>query len=180
MKQSTRKTKIRLYIVICIVILAFLVFDKMREKRAKDDNGVSGASVTTMPQWTMRDMEGNKVSSKLFKGDVVLITFWSIDCETCLEEVTALKDLQAKYAEKGFKIVAVSLDVRDDADVKGFAKGENINYLVLRGTADTVNQFAHVKEVPESFLFNREGNLIYYNLGKIDLGKVNSLIESAL
>ncbi len=178
--KHTRRTKIRLYIVICVIILAFLVFDKMREKRRYGENGIAEASVTTMPQWTLRDLDGNKINSKLFKGDVVLITFWSIDCDACLEEVSVFKDLQTKYGEKGFKILAVSLDARDDVDVKGFARGENINYIVLKGNATMVKKFAHVKEVPESFLFNRAGDLIYYTLGKIDLDKVNSLIESSL
>lgn len=178
MKHSTRKTKIRLYIVISILILAFLVFDKMREK--KDENGLNGSTVTTMPQWTLRDMDGNKISSKLFQGDVVLISFWSIDCDACLEEIVVLKGLQEQYGEKGFKIIAISLDVRDDADVKAFAKGEEINYIVLKGNASVVKKFAHVKEVPETFLFNRQGNLIYYKLGKIDQDKVKSLIEGSL
>lgn len=178
MKHSARKTKIRLYIVISILILAFLVFDKMREKG--NENGANGSTVTTMPQWTLRDMDGNKISSKLFKGDVVMVSFWSIDCEICREEVALLKELQEKYGEKGFKILAISLDVRDDIDVKGFAKGEEINYVVLRGNADVVNKFAHVKEVPETFLYDRKGNLVYYQLGKIDIDKVNSLIENSL
>lgn len=186
MTHGTRRTKTRLYITICILILAFLVFDKMRENRAKlDQEGKSdkvaiATLIKSMPQWDLHDLEGNKVTSEFLKGNIVLINFWSIDCEPCLAEVSVLKDLQAKYADKGFKIVAIVLDVREDDDLEGFVKGEKINYIVLRGDADVVDKFAHVKEVPESFLFDRNGDLIYYNLGKLDETQVNALIESSL
>lgn len=182
MKHNTRRTKIRIYIAICILILAFLIFDKMRENRKLSQEGtekVTVSSVTSMPEWDLQDLEGNKMSYEFLKGDVALITFWSIECEACLDEIPVLKDLETKYSDKGFKIVAVVLDVREDMDIAAFVKGEKINYIVLRGNADIVKKFAHVEEVPESFLFDRKGNLIYYKLGKLDQTELSLLIENA-
>lgn len=181
MRYYKRRTKIRLYIAICILILAFLVFDKMRENREKlIHEGETATSITSMPEWDLQDLEGNKMTYEFLKGDVALMTFWSIECEACLEEIPVLKALETKYSDKGFKIVAVVLDVREDVDISAFVKGEKINYIVLRGNADIVKKFAHVEEVPESFLFDRKGNLIHYKLGKLDQTQINSLIEDAL
>lgn len=48
------------------------------------------------------------------RGRVVLINFWATWCRPCLEEIPALMALERELGERGFDLVAVSLD--DPAD----------------------------------------------------------------
>lgn len=48
------------------------------------------------------------------KGKYTLVDFWASWCPYCIKELPALRDLQAKYADKGLEIVGVA--VRDRAD----------------------------------------------------------------
>ncbi len=48
------------------------------------------------------------------KGQVVLVNFWATWCQACLKEIPALLELQQQYRDKGFTLIAVSLDEPGD------------------------------------------------------------------
>lgn len=182
-KHGTRRTKIRIYIVVSILLIAFLVFDKMRESHKKETEASSVAAkeqIKSMPQWKLYDLKGNLFNSEFLKGDIVLITFWSASCKICLSQVPVFKNLQAKYLDKGLKVVGIVLDERENDDIQAFVKGEGINYIVLRGDTKVAKEFGNISEVPELFLVDRNGNVIKYILGNIDETEISSLIEGLL
>ena len=57
---------------------------------------------------------GKPVSLSAFRGKVpTVLTFWSIYCTTCVEEMAGLQRLYEKYGPEGIAVVAVN----EDADV---------------------------------------------------------------
>lgn len=44
------------------------------------------------PNFSLKDIDGNKVSLNQFRGKTVVIAFWSTWCSRCEEELTFLKD----------------------------------------------------------------------------------------
>ncbi|GIK34193.1 MAG: hypothetical protein BroJett010_07520 [Gammaproteobacteria bacterium] len=48
------------------------------------------------------------------QGQVVLVNFWATWCRACLKEIPALLDLERQYHDRGFRLVAVSLDEPGD------------------------------------------------------------------
>lgn len=44
------------------------------------------------PNFSLKDIDGNKVSLGQFRGKTVVIAFWSTWCSRCEEELTFLKD----------------------------------------------------------------------------------------
>ena len=67
--------------------------------------------------------DGNivKLSDFAGKGKYVLIDFWASWCGPCRAAMPELKELYAKYKDKGFEIVGVSLDSRKEAWLKGIS-----------------------------------------------------------
>jgi thiol-disulfide isomerase/thioredoxin len=68
--------------------------------------GVATASDRIVPV----DAEALGAELAARKGRVVLLNFWATWCRPCLEEIPALMDLESELAERGFDLVAVSLD----------------------------------------------------------------------
>ena len=60
--------------------------------------------------FTAKDMEGNEISLSDYRGKVVLINFWATWCVGCRQEIPHLRDVYAKYKEKGFVIIGISQD----------------------------------------------------------------------
>jgi thiol-disulfide isomerase/thioredoxin len=57
------------------------------------------------------------------KGQVVVVNFWATWCAPCKEEMPALAKLAKDYAEKGVKVVPISVDrVQDAQAAKDFLK----------------------------------------------------------
>jgi len=44
------------------------------------------------PEFTLPDIDGNTISLSAFRGNTVLIVFWSTWCSRCSEELTFLRD----------------------------------------------------------------------------------------
>jgi thiol-disulfide isomerase/thioredoxin len=59
-------------------------------------------------------LDGRKVRLSDFRGQAVLINFWTTWCTACLAEIPALIELQKRHGEK-LVILGVSLDYVPDS-----------------------------------------------------------------
>ncbi|HWB28348.1 MAG TPA: TlpA disulfide reductase family protein [Chitinophagaceae bacterium] len=98
----------------------------------------SGSPGAIAKNFVTTDINGNKLSLADFKGKYVLLDFWASWCIPCRHSNPHLKELYTKYHNKGFDIIGVSDDDRDDsAWRKAVAKdGIGIWHHVLRGFSE--------------------------------------------
>lgn len=128
---------------------------------------VNGA--TKMPSFALESVfDGNVVKSDEFSGDVMLITFFATWCAPCVMEVPTFIELQNKYSDKGFSIVAISVDQAESSEVASFAKKNGINYPVLMATNSVLQAFGGVYGIPTSFMVNRKGEVVKRYTGYVD------------
>jgi thiol-disulfide isomerase/thioredoxin len=118
-------------------------------------------------------VNGDTIRLSSLKGKVVLIDFWASWCGPCRSSNKSLAKLYPKFKDKGFEILAVSLD--DDAESwkKAIVKDKSSWLQVIdKGgweakTAVKWNIFA----LPTSYLMDKEGRLIAMDLEKDELEK---------
>ena len=63
--------------------------------------------------------DGTPFSTADLKGRVILIDFWATWCGPCVEEIPRVKQVYAKYHEKGLEVVGVSCD-EEPADLANY------------------------------------------------------------
>ena len=85
------------------------------------DEGLPDLRGKRAPEFSLRSVEGKKVSLSDYRGKAVLINFWATWCAPCKIEMPWLVALRKQYAGQGFEILGVS---EDDADTPADQAGE--------------------------------------------------------
>jgi peroxiredoxin len=101
------------------------------------------------------------------KGKVVLLNFWATWCPPCRKEVPSMVELYEKLKDKGFEIVAVSVD-RSRSDVVSFVKEYNMNFTVLHDVDSAVSKQYGVFRYPETFIVDRKGVIRQHLNGAVE------------
>ena len=63
------------------------------------------------PDFTLNDLDGNHVTlSEVVGGGPVYINFWATWCGPCKKEIPELIKLYDQFKDRGFKVLAISVD----------------------------------------------------------------------
>jgi peroxiredoxin len=129
--------------------------------------GVAAAAPSAM-DFALQSTDGKTVHLSDYLGkDVVLIDFWSTTCDPCMVEMPHLVDLYRKHKDKGFVVLAVSLDGPESlADVNRVVHDKDMIFPVLLDQETTVvSRFNPKKEMPFAVLIDRSGKVIHKKPG---------------
>jgi len=124
---------------------------------------------------------GKTLELKGQRGKPMLINFWATWCAPCRDEMPAMERLYLKHRERGFMLLAVSVDT-DAALVKPFLAKYHLTFPVaLDAKMDLANTYG-VRALPASFLIDRNGYLTALALGPRawDNRAAHALIEAML
>jgi len=126
------------------------------------------------PDFTTKDLAGNVVKLSGFKGKIVLLDFYAGWCGPCRTEMPNLVKLYAKYKDRGFEIVGISLDA-SAAKAKDYAKSAGITWTATWQApggwkTPIVGQYG-VRGIPATFLIDKEGRIMQAGLRGAALAK---------
>jgi thiol-disulfide isomerase/thioredoxin len=121
-----------------------MIYDNMNETvkqssyakdLAKEIQDLRGGSPGSMAKdFSATDINGNKLTLADFKGKYVLLDFWASWCVPCRKGNPHLKELYAKYKDKGIEFIGVSDDDRDPNAWRKAVEKDGLPWLhVLRG-----------------------------------------------
>jgi thiol-disulfide isomerase/thioredoxin len=114
----------------------------------------------TPAAWTLANNQRAQLSD--YKGKVVLLDFYATWCEPCRAETPHLVQLQKQYAAQGLQIIGLNVGGADDRElVPGYAKEFGIQYPLAFPDDELADFYlADNQNIPQTFLFDRNGNLI--------------------
>jgi thiol-disulfide isomerase/thioredoxin len=105
-------------------------------------------------------LAGLRIKLSDLKGKVVLIDFWATWCAPCEQEMPHLVKLYEKYKDRGFEILAISVDSKSELYKVGpFANTHKLNFPVLFD--DGVSGLYQVRAYPTTIFIDRSGNVRY-------------------
>lgn len=125
------------------------------------------------PDFTQNDPDGKPVHLADFRGRYVLVDFWASWCVPCRAENPTVVKAYAKYKDKNFAIIGVSLDKSKDAWVAAIQK-DGLPWTHVSDLKYWNNQVAKeysVGGVPTNFLIDPQGKIVSTNLRGEDLEK---------
>ncbi|MFH1116009.1 MAG: TlpA disulfide reductase family protein, partial [Pseudomonadota bacterium] len=137
-----------------------------------------------MAEMTLQSPSGKTVSLSQYRGRVVLLHFWSINCPACRMEDPLLQELKRSLGHTGLEILAVNLvdppdQVARHAQSQGTpfpvlfdgGKGFDLQVVTMAGkrTAFVVNSkkeaILEVPGFPTTYIIDPAGNVVAYSVG---------------
>ncbi len=130
--------------------------------------------------FTVPSPNGKTLRLADYKGNVVFLNFWATWCPPCKEEMPAMERLYQRYKDKGFVVLAVSVDAEGAPIVIPFVKEHKLTFPIGLDPKMTLADRYGVRGLPTSFLVDKKGTLVALALGPREWnGKAaHALVES--
>ena len=94
-----------------------------------------------------------------YKGRLVYLDFWASWCGPCKQSFPWMNDMQARYGERGLRIVGVNLDKKLE-DAKTFLTRTPARFDVVFDVEGKTPAAYGVKVMPTSFLIAPNGKVL--------------------
>jgi thiol-disulfide isomerase/thioredoxin len=114
---------------------------------------------TPAPVFTVLSPAGRSLSLTDVKGSVVLLNFWATWCPPCREEMPSMERLYQRYRDRGFTVLALSID-RNLAAVPPFVEGFRLTFPIGLAAKTAVAELYRVRALPTTVLIDRAGQVI--------------------
>jgi cytochrome c biogenesis protein CcmG, thiol:disulfide interchange protein DsbE len=118
------------------------------------------------PDFSVRDSE-HQVALAQFRGQIVVLNFWATWCAPCVEEVPSLVEMQRRLKAKGVTVLAVSIDVDENA-YRQFVRDHNVNLITVRDPDQKVSKLYGTFGWPETYIIDRSGVVRRKFIGPVD------------
>ena len=121
---------------------------------------------TNAPDFSVQDSQ-TKVTLSQFRGQVVVLNFWATWCAPCVEEMPSLVEMQRRMRAKGVTVMAVSIDVDENA-YRQFVKDHGVNLLTVRDPEQKAPALYGTHAWPETYIIDRSGVMRRKFIGAVD------------
>ncbi len=113
-----------------------------------------------------------------YRGKVVVLNFWASWCESCQIEAPLLEHAQSNLQRHGATVLGVTYqDASPDSE--GFVRRYHLTYPIVRDTTGDFARSYGTRQVPESFIINRQGRIVAISRGQIEQSFVNRALALA-
>ncbi|CAN5918067.1 hypothetical protein BH11GEM1_BH11GEM1_09680 [soil metagenome] len=104
------------------------------------------------------------------RGKVVLVDFWTFECYNCLNALPHVKELYAKYKDRGFVVVGVHTPEfareRVPENVRREVSKLGINYPVVIDNDNKIWKAFHNQYWPAAYYADATGKMRFYHFGE--------------
>jgi peroxiredoxin len=108
------------------------------------------------PDFALRAIAGGNVRLSEHRGEVVILTFWSSRCASCVEELAALDRNARTYGAAGLKVFGINVDDDSQRAVR-FADARSVAFPMLLDPDKEVSRRYRIDSLPTTILIDRTG-----------------------
>ncbi|MCL2817788.1 MAG: TlpA family protein disulfide reductase [Clostridiales bacterium] len=137
-----------------------------------------------MPSIVFEDAAGEEFNIEDFRGELLVINFWTTKCQYCVEEMPLFKDKSADYGDEIRFLFINVVGWNGEKKENGLGFFQNNGYEMDLYFC-TINQFARMPEtaslpLPYTIFVDAEGYIVDYHIGKISENRLLAGIHALL
>lgn len=127
--------------------------------------------------FTLMDLDGNEISLSDFNRKVLILNFWATWCPPCREEIPDFVEVYNEYESKDVQFIGVSNE--DISTLKSFVEDYDVSYPILIDDANIMGKWG-ISAIPTTFVFDKNGQIIFKNVGMMTGEQLKNIIEDEL
>jgi len=112
------------------------------------------------PDFALPAVVGSNVRLSEYRGQAVIISFWSSRCSVCAGQLARLDRLYSTYRSSGLVVLAVSVD-DDPMHAEQYARAHAAGFPLLLDTSKAVSRAYAIERLPWIVLIDRSGIVRY-------------------
>jgi peroxiredoxin len=110
----------------------------------------------TAPDFALPAVVGSNVRLSEYRGQAVIISFWSSRCGVCASQLALLDRLYNTYRSAGLVVLAVSVD-DEPMHAEQYARAHAAGFPLLLDTSKAVSRAYAIDRLPSTVLIDRSG-----------------------
>ena len=99
-----------------------------------------------------------------FKGKTVYLDFWASWCGPCRQSFPWMNQMQARYADRGLRVVSINLDQKNEA-ARSFLQRNPATFDIAFDPAGINPKAYAIKAMPTSVLIGADGKVLMVHSG---------------
>lgn len=178
-EKSSSRTIIRLGIFIAVVgaLIGVVLFFSSRLDAQPTYRGGKVVG-KTVPDVTLRAMDGETISLRELSGKTVFVNFFNSWCIPCQEEEPALLEFASQRAnDDNFIFIGI---VRDDSEknVRAWAQGRDLPFTVTFDNNEAASIAFGTTGQPETYAIDANGQVVASLLSRASVDTLNQMWEA--
>lgn len=192
-RRSTTRTYLRFSRLLGCIFAGVLLFEigvrtpAQSDQKSASESAQIGAGYSLVPaslrqpapDLSLTDIDGVKVSLSQYRGHVVLLDFWAVDCGGCVIEIPWYVEFEKKYYNKGLQLLGIDMYGESPTYIRPYMQKSHMQYPVAVGNDEARKRF-RADELPKTILIDREGRIAVSHVGIVDKAMFERDIQELL
>ncbi|MFA5399089.1 MAG: TlpA disulfide reductase family protein [Dehalococcoidia bacterium] len=108
------------------------------------------------PDFTLPSVKGGNIQLSRYRGKVVLLVFWSMNCPSCQKKILLLQEAFDRAGDDRVSIITVHGPAREDV-IKSYCSSHGLTLPVLLDLQADAGSSYGVVQLPATFLLDQSG-----------------------
>jgi peroxiredoxin len=128
----------------------------------------------------LTDLDGRPVRLADLRGKAVWINFWASWCPPCQSETPILRDVAARYRERGLVVVGISVQETTASDVAAYVAKYQLGYTVAADVTGEIYRLYRPPGLPTQIFIGPDGAVRSFVLAPLTLAGAIAQVEAIL
>lgn len=143
--------------------------------------GFAFTSREMAPALALQTLDGTRFALAEQRGKVVFVSFWASGCPACVRAMPRLAALDARYAGRGLRSVAIAIRGERPEWVRAFARRHALPFPVAHDASGAAaSAFGGVALTPTAYLIDKRGRIALELVGEPDWNAFEERLSSLL